>query len=100
VTGDLAFTLAFFALIVLCIALTGLICWLYLLYKELFKKRGPDRPAVKTEACDLGLHDRCMKDWCICGCHVEPPVWVNHTTPRRRCHECRAIRRSQRRAAS
>jgi len=57
--ADLAFTLAFFALIIICIAATGIAGFLYLLYKELVNERGPD---------------------------PEPPVWVNHATPRRRCH--------------
>lgn len=25
--------------------------------------------ASETKACDDGLHGRCMKDWCTCGCH-------------------------------
>jgi len=40
VTGDLAFTLAFFALIVLSIAATALAGFLWLLYKELVKGGG------------------------------------------------------------
>lgn len=27
------------------------------------------RLALTTEACDEGVHDRCMKSWCRCDCH-------------------------------
>jgi hypothetical protein len=76
-------TLAFAALVVLFIAAVALCGFLYLYFTE----RHPERPKIKTEACDLGLHGRCMKDWCNCSCHVESPVWVNHHSgTRRRCH--------------